>query len=236
MSLATTEILEQLTTAVVALDPDLRVRYVNPSAQAMLGASDLRSAGAAVRDLIHPDDPELFDRLEEVLRTGQSMTRRAVGLTARDGTRVTADLTASREPGSHQLILEMQPMNRLLRINRDDHSQFSQETSRLLVRGLAHEIKNPLGGVRGAAQLLERELQDDRLKEYTRVIIDEADRLKALVDRMLGPNSESQKLPVNIHEVLEHVIRLIDAETFGTIAITRDYDPSLPSVSATSRS
>jgi two-component system nitrogen regulation sensor histidine kinase GlnL len=230
MNLATTDILEQLTTAVMALDSDLRVYYVNPAAQALLGTSDVRSAGLAVRDLLHPEDPELFLRFGEVQRTGQSMTRRAVALKTRDGTAVTADLTVSREPTTRDLIVEMQPINRLLRINRDDHSVFSQETSRLLVRGLAHEIKNPLGGVRGAAQLLERELDDDHLKEYTRVIIDEADRLKELVDRMLGPNAEPQRLPVNIHAVLEHVIRLIDAETSGTIAFTRDYDSSLPPV------
>jgi len=230
MTLATNDILEQLTTGVIALDAAFRVCYMNSAAQAMLGTSDLRSAGAGLRDLLHPEDAMLFARFDEVVRTGQSLTRRAVEFKTRDGTPITADLTASREHASGHLILEMQPMNRLLRINRDDHSVFSQETSRLLVRGLAHEIKNPLGGVRGAAQLLERQLQDEQLKEYTRVIIDEADRLKELVDRMLGPNSEPQKFPVNIHAVLEHVIRLVDAENAGRIAFVRDYDPSLPPV------
>jgi two-component system nitrogen regulation sensor histidine kinase GlnL len=230
MTLATNDILEQLTTGVIALDAAFRIRYMNSAAQALLGTSDLRSAGAGLRDLLHPEDPMLFGRFDEVMRTGQSLTRRAVEFKTRDGTPITADLTASREHASGHLILEMQPMNRLLRINRDDHSVFSQETSRLLVRGLAHEIKNPLGGVRGAAQLLERQLQDEQLKEYTRVIIDEADRLKELVDRMLGPNSEPQKLPVNIHSVLEHVVRLVDAENAGSIAFVRDYDPSLPPV------
>lgn len=230
MDLQKTEILDQLTTAVLALDAGLRARYLNPAAQALLGSSDLRAAGQPVQDLIQPDDPTLLGRFEEVLATGQSMTRRAVTLRARDGNEVNADLTVSREPTSHYLIVEMQPINRLMRINRDDHSVFSQETSRLLVRGLAHEVKNPLGGVRGAAQLLERELEDEHLKEYTRVIIDEADRLKELVDRMLGPNVEPQKEPVNAHAVLEHVIRLVDAENDGTIEFLRDYDPSLPPV------
>jgi two-component system nitrogen regulation sensor histidine kinase GlnL len=230
MDLATIDILEQLTTAVIAVDPRFKVCYLNPAAQALLGVSDARSAGLPVSDLIHPDDPDLLARFEDVMATGQSLTRRAVTLRSRDGTEVHADLTVSREPLTCHLIVEMQPLNRLLRINREDHSAFSQETSRLLVRGLAHEIKNPLGGVRGAAQLLERQLDDEQLKEYTRVIIDEADRLKALVDRMLGPNVEPQKLPVNAHEVLEHVIRLIDAENSGSISFIRDYDPSLPPV------
>jgi len=230
MDLAKSDILDQLTTAVTALDPQLRVCYLNPAAQALLGTSEARSAGLPVRELIHPEDPQLLVRFEDVLQTGQSMTRRAVSIRTRDGTEITADLTVSREPSTGCLIVEMQPINRLLRINRDDHSVFSQETSRLLVRGLAHEIKNPLGGVRGAAQLLERELDDDQLKEYTRVIIDEADRLKELVDRMLGPNAEPHKLPVNVHAVLEHVIRLVDAENSGAIGFIRDYDPSLPPV------
>jgi two-component system nitrogen regulation sensor histidine kinase GlnL len=121
-------------------------------------------------------------------------------------------------------------MNRLLRINRDDLSVFSQETTRKLVRGLAHEVKNPLGGLRGAAQLLERELTDDSLKEYTRIIIDEADRLTDLVDRMLGPNREPLLDDVNVHAVLEHVVRLVDAELLGQVEFSRDYDPSLPSI------
>jgi len=230
MDLPKIDILDQLTTAVMALEPSLKVCYLNPAAQALLSTSDQRSAGLSVRDLIHPRDPQLFDRLDDVQKSGQSMTRRAVEFRTRDGTEITADVTASREPTTLSLIVELQPINRLLRINRDDHSVFSQETSRLLVRGLAHEIKNPLGGVRGAAQLLERQLDDEQLKEYTRVIIDEADRLKELVDRMLGPNSKPDKLPVNVHAVIEHVIRLIDAENSGAIRFSRDYDPSLPPV------
>jgi len=232
MELAKTDILEHLTTAVMVLEPSLKVCYLNPSAQALLGASESRSIGVPARELIHLDDMTLFEDFDDVMQQGQSMTRRAVAFHTRDGAAIIADLTASLEPTSQHIIVEMQPLNRLLRINRDDHSVFSQETSRLLVRGLAHEIKNPLGGVRGAAQLLERELDEERLKEYTRVIIDEADRLKELVDRMLGPNRQPQKLPVNIHAVLEHVVRLIDAEMSGTIRFVRDYDPSLPPLHA----
>jgi len=230
MDLDTKDILEQLTTAVMALDPTLQICYLNPAAQALLGISDARSYGHPITELLVPEDPSLFSIFQQVLETGQSTTRRAMDFRTRDGNEATVDLTMSLEPMSRHLIVEMQAMNRLLRINRDDHSVFSQETSRLLVRGLAHEIKNPLGGVRGAAQLLERELDEERLKEYTRVIIDEADRLKELVDRMLGPNRELQRQPVNVHAVLEHVIRLVDAENDSTIEFSRDYDPSLPPV------
>src|SRR5690606_37060825 len=103
-----------------------------------------------------------------------------------------------------------------------------QEVTRVLVRGLAHEIKNPLGGIRGAAQLLARELVEPSLQDYTDVIIQEADRLRNLVDRMLGPYQPPRLAPINIHEITEHVCSLIQAETQGNMDILRDYDPSIP--------
>jgi two-component system nitrogen regulation sensor histidine kinase GlnL len=231
-ALAKEDVLDALTTGVMVLNSNLEVCYLNPSAEALLGTSESHSAGTPIQDLIAEDDCELFNDLRNVLSAGQSITRRAATFHAREGTPIIADLTASLEPTSQHLVVEVQAINRLLRINRDDHSLFSQETTRKLVRGLAHEVKNPLGGVRGAAQLLERELSDDGLKEYTRIIIEEADRLTDLVDRMLGPNRQPVKQPVNVHAVMEHVIRLIDAEDPGWIRFQRDYDPSLPSVSA----
>jgi len=127
--------------------------------------------------------------------------------------------------------VELMAVDRLLRISRDENVAASQETSRAVIRGLAHEIKNPLGGVRGAAQLLARELPNEELTEYTRVIIQEADRLRDLVDRLLGPNRELEPENLNIHEILEHVRGLINAESGNAVTIIRDYDPSLPEFS-----
>jgi two-component system nitrogen regulation sensor histidine kinase GlnL len=101
--------------------------------------------------------------------------------------------------------------------------------SRLMIRQLAHEIKNPLGGLRGAAQLLDRELQSETLHEYTNVIITEADRLAALVDSMAGPNRPTVKSSINVHELCEHVYHLLRAEARAGVVVDRDYDPSLPS-------
>ncbi|MFW5824592.1 MAG: nitrogen regulation protein NR(II), partial [Marinobacter sp.] len=115
-----------------------------------------------------------------------------------------------------------------LRISREEDLLTQQETTRILVRGMAHEIKNPLGGIRGAAQLLDRELDDEDQKEYTQVIIAEADRLRGLVDRMLGPNRALRFAPTNIHEVLERVRTLLEAESRGRLNFRRDYDVSLP--------
>jgi len=99
-----------------------------------------------------------------------------------------------------------------------------------MIRQLAHEIKNPLGGLRGAAQLLERQLDSEDLKEYTAVIISEADRLASLVDTLLGPGGPPNKQLVNLHELIEYVMRLVGPELGGPVQIHRDYDPGLPDI------
>ena len=126
------------------------------------------------------------------------------------------------------LIAELRPISEQLRMAREERLQFEQQANRELIRNLAHEIKNPLGGLRGSAQLLERELERPELREYTQVIIKEADRLQALMDRMLTPHRAPRLEPLGMHEVLERVRSLVKAE-FG-IEIERDYDPSLPDI------
>lgn len=140
-----------------------------------------------------------------------------------------ADQSVSR----NSLIIEIQPIDRLLRISRKEMLNSAQETTRNLVRGMAHEIKNPLGGIRGAAQLLARELPNNVLQEYTQVIIAETDRLRNLVDRMLGPKQLPHFTALNVHQALERVAVIILAECKQlddqkTITLTRDYDPSIP--------
>jgi len=158
-------------------------------------------------------------------------TRREILLLLHSGTRINIDLSISvNEPdgAARTLLLEIHPIDRLLRISREEGLLMAQEATRSVLRSLAHEIKNPLGGLRGAAQLLERELPNDELREYTRIIIGEADRLRALVDSLLGPARALERVSVNIHELLDHVYRLVRAEAPEAVAITRDYDPSLP--------
>ena len=128
------------------------------------------------------------------------------------------------------LILEIQPLDRMMRISREEALLSAQHLSQLLVRSLAHEIKNPLGGLRGAAQLLARELDSEHLTDYTNVIIEEADRLRNLVDRLLSAPRRITREPVNIHEVLERVRHLVEAESNGRLVIHRDYDPSIPEI------
>jgi two-component system nitrogen regulation sensor histidine kinase GlnL len=131
---------------------------------------------------------------------------------------------------STKLLLEIEDITQHRRLTRENALLAQLGGSRLMVRQLAHEIKNPLGGLRGAAQLLERELLDPSLREYTRVIISEADRLTNLLDSMLGPGRPPAKQQVNVHELLERVYHLLRSEAPAGVTIDRDYDPSLPAL------
>ncbi|MEQ5836433.1 nitrogen regulation protein NR(II) [Marinobacter sp. NFXS9] len=222
------QILDHLTTATLVLDMDLTILYINAAAEYLLEASGSRIVGTRLGDLFI-GSAEAFETLNDASRTGQPFTKREAEFTLMSGSRFTVDYSVSQiGADTETLLLELQPRDRLLRITREEDMLSQQETTRILVRGMAHEIKNPLGGIRGAAQLLDRELADESQKEYTRVIIDEADRLRGLVDRMLGPNKAPQFSSTNIHEVLERVRTLLEAESKGRVKLERDYDPSLP--------
>ena len=124
------------------------------------------------------------------------------------------------------LVIELSQIDRQLRIAREEHLLAQHNATRDVIRGMAHEIKNPLGGLRGAAQLLESELGNEELKEYTGIIIQEADRLRNLMNRMLGPNTLPQKKQINIHEQLEHVRQLVNNDSPADVCVIGDYDPS----------
>jgi len=221
-------ILDSLTTAVLVLEDNLKIRYLNPAAESLLETSLTRSHGHPFSEILVACEDAL-KTLYAALKNGQSYTRREAEFLLTSGARLTVDYSVTPiSPEPTELLIEIQPRDRLLRISREDDLISQHETSRTLVRGMAHEIKNPLGGIRGAAQLLDRELNDEDQREYTRVIIDEADRLRSLVDRMLGPNKALKFADTNIHEVLERVRTLLEAESKGRVTFLRDYDPSLP--------
>lgn len=223
-------ILDSLTTAVLILDNSLAVRFLNPAAENLFETSVTRSQGQSFRDILL-DTGDTLKTLHAAARNGQSYTRREAQLLLTTGALLTVDYSVTPVGAEHtELLIEMQPRDRLLRISRKEDLISQQETTRVLVRGMAHEIKNPLGGIRGAAQLLDRELNDAGQREYTQVIIDEADRLRALVDRMLGPNKPPKVASVNIHEILERVGTLLEAESKDHLALNRDYDPSIPEI------
>ena len=221
-------ILDNLTTATVLVDGQLELVYMNPSAEMLLEASARRLKQIPFHDWFMVDDDQ--NALNGALEKGHPFTKRESKLVTLTGHEITIDYSVNPLPQKYgkMVLIELTPRDRLIRISREEELLSNHETVISLVRGLAHEIKNPLGGLRGAAQLLERELPDVALHDYTRVIIEEADRLRNLVDRLLGPHKMPQLEDVNIHLVLEHVRSLINAETANSVDIIRDYDPSLP--------
>ncbi|CAD5110500.1 nitrogen regulation protein NR(II) [Zestomonas carbonaria] len=224
-------LLDNLTTATLLLNAELRLEYMNPAAEMLLAVSGQRSHGQFISELF-TESPEALAALRQAVEQAHPFNKREAVLTALTGQTLTVDysVTPILNRGETLLLLEVLPRDRLLRITKEEAQLSKQETTKLLVRGLAHEIKNPLGGIRGAAQLLARELPDDGLKDYTNVIIEEADRLRNLVDRMLGSNKLPNLAMANVHEVLERVGSLIEAESQGSITLVRDYDPSIPDV------
>jgi two-component system, NtrC family, nitrogen regulation sensor histidine kinase GlnL len=223
-------ILENQATAVLWLDGGLRLSYLNPAAETLLKLDARQVLGSTVVDCL-PEAHEFAAALKRAAETRETFTQRELKLLLGTQDSVTVDCTATpvaESEGETPLLVELAPLDRHLRISRDDAFIAQHAANRVLARNLAHEIRNPLGGLRGAAQLLERRLPDEALKEYTGVIMREADRLTALVDAMLGPTQPSRLVRVNIHELLEHVFKLMAAEAPAGIGLSRDYDPSLP--------
>lgn len=226
-------ILDHLHSAILLFDRHLVLTYVNNSGEILLADSAHHLIGQTAYELFRSSDPALFINIKQSLASEEQLVDRALALN-RLTQSVTVNLSATplaTEANTLEILVELQQVDNHLRISREEQILNQQTTARLLTRGLAHEIKNPLGGLRGAAQLLDLELDDPELKEYTQIIIAESDRLQALMDKMLGPNKLPDKQPLNIHEVLERVRHLVLAQASG-ITINCDYDPSIPNFSA----
>ncbi len=229
-----TELFDSLSTGIVVLDAELCPIYANVSAQDFMAASLRHARGRPFSELFY-DSRTLVEVLRRSLQRLETCTQhelvlKAVGSAAnRQPSLVDLIVTPleGQTTGTY-LLLEMADAAQRQRITRDNQILADMDASRLMVRQLAHEVKNPLGGLRGAAQLLDKELANPALREYTAVIIAEADRLVALVDSMAGGSRPPHKTVLNIHEACEHVIKLIRAEAPPGVAIDRDYDPSVP--------
>ncbi|MEY2666142.1 MAG: hypothetical protein RLZZ384_313, partial [Pseudomonadota bacterium] len=232
-------LLDNLNTAVLGFDEQLYLRYLNTAAEVLLAESTRQLLGISAKHLFKSSDSAFLKNLSHCLDTGSPIIDYALEL--HHGVNPSVFVNVSITPigvndeslndeGVNELIVELQPIDNRMRISQEEQLLSQQNTARLMVRGLAHEIKNPLGGLRGAAQLLDLELSSAELKEYTQIIIDEADRLTDLVNRMLGPNEMPNKQFLNIHEVLERVRLLVQAEVSQSIRLQCDYDPSLPEI------
>jgi len=220
--------LDLLATAVVLLDKELLVKYVNPAAEALFAAGR--------KSILDQTCPGLFSESGALAGLLHSAIHEERGFADQDlilsplgheSLHLNCIATPVELPQA-ALLLELRPIDHRLRIEREEQRMTQHRANRELIRNLAHEIRNPLGGLRGSAQLLERELDRPSLREYTQVIIKEADRLQALMDRLLTPHHPPKQVPVNIHEVCERVCSLILAEFPEGIRVERDYDVGLP--------
>jgi len=219
-------IIESLASAIVMLDQHFKVRFINASAEVMFDISQ-RQAELIPFQTILPGEENLFVSLAKVQQTGQALIEREIKLyiPATGETTVDCAIKLLEADGQqHTILLEFFQLDSQQRISRDESLHAQQQ----VVRGLAHEIKNPLGGLRGAAQLLERQLDSEDLKEYTGIIITEADRLQNLMTSMLGPHQQSKTGQVNIHEVIQRVRQLVKVEVDERLVFKADYDPSIP--------
>ncbi len=227
--------LDLLPTAVVLVDVRLAVRYMNPAAENLFEMSSKNVAGQAL-DRLFADTAVLQAAIGYARDNNCSYTEHDLELGASGRTRLHLSCTVTPvelpngEAHEDALLLEFRHIEQQLKIAREERMLDQSQANRELIRNLAHEIKNPLGGIRGAAQLLDRELERPNLHEYTQVIMKEADRLQALMDRLLTPHRLPQPAQLNVHEVLERVRSLILAEYPRGIVIRRDYDVSLPLV------
>jgi two-component system nitrogen regulation sensor histidine kinase GlnL len=228
MNPATFSGLDLLATAVVQLDDDLRVRYANPAAETLFAVSRKSILGHPFPGLFIDPGP-LEGLLRQVIREERGFADQDLILVpaGQEPLHLTCIATPT-EPARAGLLLELWPIDQRLRIEREEQRMTQNQANRELIRNLAHEIKNPLGGLRGSAQLLERELDREELREYTQVIIKEADRLQALMDRLLTPDRPPNHVLMNIHEVCDRVRSLVLAEFPRGVRVERDYDVSLP--------
>lgn len=218
----------QLVTAVLILDQGLTVCYANPAAEALLIKSFCKLYGTSFES-IFTNTSISKSRLEQLITTGQEFTDSDIIIQFNESHQFTAEITASAIEFNKvpHVLLEFKQIDQQKEISLEVFQQKQSIAARDLIKGLAHEIKNPLGGLRGAAQLLSKELNADQ-QEYTSMIIEQADRLTNLVDRLLGPNQLPQIKPHNIHSVLAKVYQVISYSNEQKILLKRDYDPSIP--------
>ena len=224
---------DTLSTAIIVLDKSLLILQMNAAAENMFGQSRERILQKPYSSLF--SDKQIKNHLSYVLDNEEPQTLRGCNLKGQYHENILVDCVASpflKTGILKGVVLELYRTDHHQRIAREHQLHKQQEATQTLVRGLAHEIKNPLGGLRGAAQLLDSELDSNELKEYTRIIMLEADRLKNLVDRMLGSYQPTKNEAVNIHEVLERVRKLVRADIPEAVNLRFDYDPSIPDLMA----
>lgn len=219
------QILDAQITSILLLDRQLIIRYSNLAAQQLFNLSARKLTGAMLYSVINYTSLNM-KLMRNSIESKQGFTDNEVMMIIDSQPHI---MTLTAQPlGDDLILLEFSPLNNQRRLSHEQFHHAQQIAARDLIRSLAHEIKNPLGGLRGAAQLLAKALPSSELTEFTEVIIEQADRLRNLVDRLLGPQHPGQQVQQSIHQTLERVYKLLNLEKAEHVTIIRDYDPSLP--------
>ena len=226
--------LDELNTAVLLLDNSLKIKYLNSSAQSILDTSLKASKNKDLKELFF-EELEDFDSFLSSLKNKRDFTKVDALLFIKGGKKLLCDYhikSFSDKSIGEGFIFEIINRDYSHEIRERLRSQTNQEVTSAFVKGLAHEIKNPLSGIRGAAQLLSQKLPQEHLNEYTDIIINQTDRLTSLVNNILGPNKKPSFELQNIHAPLENVLDLLQQDLSESgIDLIKDYDPSIPEIS-----
>lgn len=227
-------IIENLATAVLLFSKDLKLIFINSAGEGLLSVSNNRVSGMALNQ-IWPDPSFFYEAIQRSLDSGNTCVERGVDLQLTIEQKIKVDCMITPvilDDQAEEILVELVDADAFVRVMHETNQKTVQEAAKESVQGMAHEIKNPLGGIRGAAQLLERELENKELLEYTQIIINESDRLRNFIDRMMTTSNQPVKSDMSIHEVLEYVVSVVRAENSRPINIKKDYDPSIPYIQA----
>ena len=228
------QIIDHLATSVLLFDENLHLVSINSAGESLLSMSSKRILGLTP-EKIWPDATFFSDMIRKSFQFVRTRIERGVemDLINRDSVKVDCIFTPIViNDETKEIIVELVGVDTFVREMQEFNHQTVQKVAKESVQGMAHEIKNPLGGIRGAAQLMEKELDDESLFEYTKIIINESDRLRNFLDRMMAANTHPVRTDTNIHEIIEYVISIIRVESSRNLNIEKDYDPSIPTTNA----
>ncbi|MCH2189721.1 MAG: ATP-binding protein [Gammaproteobacteria bacterium] len=224
-------VLESLECAVLLIGLENQIELVNIAAETLFCKSRRVLVGISLFELV--DNSVVTHSIAECRESNAKFTLREIELEILNQPTlvdITISAVSSQRGIEPAILMEINSINRISRFMKEKNQLERQQSFRLMMRGLAHEIKNPLGGIRGAAQLLDREIKDPSRKELTDILIKEADRLTRLVDRVMGSREQLKPKRLNIHEVLEHVVHLVTVNEGPQLRVNRFYDPALPEI------
>ena len=234
-NLVPSSIMEQLSIGILVFNNCNILLYMNNAAEELLDISERKAVGVKAERLFDTSSFDVKKSLKRCRLQGSRITEHLVSISSPVAIKRNISLSmtpiVSANNDGNSVLVEMVDFNHYLQVDLEEKLLSQNELATDMLRSLAHEIKNPLGGIRGAAQLLSKELKDD-YSDYIHVIIEEADRLRKLVDRMLGSSEPPNQQEINIHVILERVRHLIGAEVDEKIKVISDYDPSIPDILA----